>query len=215
MLVRTRDAGTRGKTRIENACWTGVLRFSDRRRRSGGTCCGGSWGVGGPENDHGGAGSSGRPSGPELANRELSWVSVGPHGRRSHAKGCRASASIWGGNHFSAGSNFATDRWSLSLLEAERRYSSFSCHAMLLATGVQWRQPNIPGMDRLQGRASTTAVRRLRRSLAATKMCTLSAARTRQARPPCSSSNYANRVVMLVRGQSLGATMSRYLIGAD
>jgi thioredoxin reductase len=29
--------------------------------------------------------------------------------------------------------------------------TELSCHAMVLATGVQWRKLNIPGMDRLQG----------------------------------------------------------------
>src|SRR6266852_179667 len=29
--------------------------------------------------------------------------------------------------------------------------TELSCHAMLLATGVQWRKLDIPGMDRLQG----------------------------------------------------------------
>ena len=87
---------------------------------------------------------------PELAYRELSWVSVGPHGRGSHAKSGRAGAAVWGGNHFSAGSTSLR-------IDGPYRYlkmndgTELSCHAMLLATGVQWRKLDIPGMDRLQG----------------------------------------------------------------
>ena len=83
--------------------------------------------------------------------------------------------------------------------------TELSCHAMLLATGVQWRKLDIPGMDRLQGSGvyyggtTTEAI-----SCRDEDVYIVGGANS-AGQAAMFFSNYANRVVMLVRGQSLGA----------
>jgi thioredoxin reductase (NADPH) len=90
--------------------------------------------------------------------------------------------------------------------------TELSCHAMLLATGVQWRKMDVPGMDRLQGAgvyyggAATEAI-----SCRNEDVYVVGGANSAGQAAMCFS-QYARRVVMLVRGDSLGATMSQYLI---
>jgi thioredoxin reductase (NADPH) len=90
--------------------------------------------------------------------------------------------------------------------------TELSCHAMLLATGVQWRKLDIPGMDRLQGAGvyyggtSTEAI-----SCRDEDVFIVGGANS-AGQAAMFFSQYAKRVVMLVRGDSLAATMSQYLI---
>ena len=90
--------------------------------------------------------------------------------------------------------------------------TELSCHAMLLATGVQWRKLDIPGMDRLQGAGvyyggtSTEAI-----SCRDEDVLIVGGANS-AGQAAMSFSQYARRVVMLVRGDSLATTMSQYLI---
>ena len=90
--------------------------------------------------------------------------------------------------------------------------TELSCHAMLLATGVQWRKLDIPGMDRLQGvgvyygGTATEAI-----SCRDEDVYIIGGANS-AGQAAMFFSAYASRVVMLVRGESLGATMSQYLI---
>jgi thioredoxin reductase (NADPH) len=90
--------------------------------------------------------------------------------------------------------------------------TELSCHAMLLATGVQWRKLEIPGMDRLQGAGvyyggtSTEAI-----SCRDEDVYIVGGANS-AGQAAMAFSQYASRVVMLVRGDSLAATMSQYLI---
>ena len=90
--------------------------------------------------------------------------------------------------------------------------TELSCHAMLLATGVQWRKLDIPGMDRLQGAGvyyggtSTEAI-----SCRDEDVFIVGGANS-AGQAAMFFSQYAKRVVMLVRADSLGATMSQYLI---
>jgi thioredoxin reductase (NADPH) len=90
--------------------------------------------------------------------------------------------------------------------------TELSCHAMLLATGVQWRKLDIPGMDRLQGAGvyyggtSTEAI-----SCRDEDVYIVGGANS-AGQAAMFFSTYARRVVMLVRGESLAATMSQYLI---
>ena len=90
--------------------------------------------------------------------------------------------------------------------------TELSCHAMLLATGVQWRKLDIPGMDRLQGSGvyyGGTATEAI--SCRDEDVYIVGGANS-AGQAAMFFSNYAKRVVMLVRGRSLGATMSQYLI---
>jgi thioredoxin reductase (NADPH) len=90
--------------------------------------------------------------------------------------------------------------------------TELSCHAMLLATGVQWRQLDIPGIDRLQGAgvyyggAATEAI-----SCRDEDVYIVGGANS-AGQAAMFFSQYASRVAMLVRGDSLAATMSQYLI---
>ncbi|HTW68024.1 MAG TPA: FAD-dependent oxidoreductase [Bryobacteraceae bacterium] len=90
--------------------------------------------------------------------------------------------------------------------------TELSCHAMLLATGVQWRKLDVPGIDRLQGAGvyyggTTTEVA----SCKDEDVYIIGGANS-AGQAAMSAAQYARRVVMLVRGDSLAATMSQYLI---
>jgi thioredoxin reductase (NADPH) len=90
--------------------------------------------------------------------------------------------------------------------------TELSCHAMLLATGVQWRRLDVPGMDRLQGAGvyyGGTATEAI--SCRDEDVYIIGGANS-AGQAAMFFSQYAKRVVMLVRGDSLGATMSQYLI---
>jgi len=87
-----------------------------------------------------------------------------------------------------------------------------SCHALLLAMGVQWRKLDVPGMDRLQGAGvyygggTTEAI-----SCRDEDVYIIGGANS-AGQAAMYFSRYAQRVVMLVRGDSLATTMSQYLI---
>ena len=90
--------------------------------------------------------------------------------------------------------------------------SEISAEALLIATGVQWRKLDVPGMDRLTGAGvyygagSTEAV-----SCRDEDVYIVGGANS-AGQAALNFSRYARRVVMLVRGKSLAASMSQYLI---
>lgn len=90
--------------------------------------------------------------------------------------------------------------------------SALTCHALLIATGVQWRKLNIPGVERLTGAGvyygagSTEAM-----SCRDEDVYVIGGANS-AGQAAMNFSKYARRVVMLVRGESLNASMSKYLI---
>jgi thioredoxin reductase (NADPH) len=90
--------------------------------------------------------------------------------------------------------------------------SELSCHAMMIASGVQWRKLNVPGIERLQGAGvyygagSTEAI-----SCRDEDVYIIGGANS-AGQAAMNFARYARSVVMLVRGESLGATMSQYLI---
>src|SRR6476646_4692630 len=87
-----------------------------------------------------------------------------------------------------------------------------SCHALLVATGVQWRKLDAPGVERLTGAgiyygaAMTEAM-----SMRGEDVFIVGGANS-AGQAAMYFSKYARRVVMLVRGSSLAASMSQYLI---
>jgi thioredoxin reductase (NADPH) len=87
-----------------------------------------------------------------------------------------------------------------------------SCHALLVATGVQWRKLDAPGVERLTGAgiyygaAMTEAI-----SCRDEDVFVVGGANS-AGQAAMYFSKYARRVVMLVRGSSLSASMSQYLI---
>jgi thioredoxin reductase (NADPH) len=90
--------------------------------------------------------------------------------------------------------------------------TEISCHAALVATGVQWRRLEVPGMDRLQGcgvyygGGSQEAI-----GYKGETVYVIGGANS-AGQAALNFATYAEKVVMLVRGDSLSATMSRYLV---
>src|SRR5215469_1392677 len=90
--------------------------------------------------------------------------------------------------------------------------SEISCHALMLATGVQWRRLEAPGIDRLQGAGvyygggSTEAL-----SCQGEIVYVIGGANS-AGQAAMNFAKYAERVVIAVRGASLSSTMSQYLI---
>lgn len=88
----------------------------------------------------------------------------------------------------------------------------FSCHALMIATGVQWRKLDAPGIDRLQGAGvyygggTTEAL-----SCKGEVVYVIGGANS-AGQAAMNFAKYAERVVILVRGDSLSSTMSQYLI---
>jgi len=90
--------------------------------------------------------------------------------------------------------------------------AELSCHALLVATGVEWRKLDAPGVERLTGAgiyygaAMTEAI-----STRDEDVFVVGGANS-AGQAAMYFSKYARRVVMLVRGSSLAASMSQYLI---
>ena len=87
-----------------------------------------------------------------------------------------------------------------------------SCHALLIATGVQWRKLEVPGAERLQGAGvyyggGTTEAMSCREE----DVYIVGGANS-AGQAAMFFSRFAKRVIMLVRGESLKSTMSQYLI---
>ena len=87
-----------------------------------------------------------------------------------------------------------------------------SCHALMIATGVQWRRLEAPGIDRLQGAGvyyggGTTEALSCKGEIVYVVGGANSAGQAAM-----NFSKYADKVVMLLRGDSLSSTMSQYLI---
>src|ERR1700676_3579720 len=90
--------------------------------------------------------------------------------------------------------------------------SELSCHALMIATGVQWRRLEAPGVDRLQGAGvyygggSTEAL-----SCKGEIVYVVGGANS-AGQAAMNFAKYADRVIILIRGDSLSSTMSQYLI---
>jgi len=90
--------------------------------------------------------------------------------------------------------------------------TELSCHSMLLATGVQWRKLDIPGVDRLQGAGVYYGGTATEAISCRDEYVYVVGGANSAGQAAMFFSQYARRVVMLVRGDSLAATMSQYLI---
>lgn len=90
--------------------------------------------------------------------------------------------------------------------------TEISCHALMIATGVQWRRLEAPGIERLQGAGvyygggSTEAL-----SCKGEKVYVIGGANS-AGQAAMNFAKYAERVVIVVRGASLSSSMSQYLI---
>src|SRR5271168_953788 len=90
--------------------------------------------------------------------------------------------------------------------------SEISCHALMIAAGVQWRRLEAPGIDRLRGAGvyygggSTEAL-----SCKGETIYVIGGANS-AGQAAMNFAKYADHVIMVVRGASLASTMSQYLI---
>ncbi len=87
-----------------------------------------------------------------------------------------------------------------------------SCHALLLAMGVQWRTLNIPGIDRFQGAGVYYGGGTSEALSCKGETVYIIGGANSAGQAAMHFSKFAGKVVMLVRGESLASTMSHYLI---
>ncbi|MFL6414850.1 MAG: FAD-dependent oxidoreductase [Bryobacteraceae bacterium] len=90
--------------------------------------------------------------------------------------------------------------------------SEVSCHALLIATGVQWRKLNVPGIDNLQGAGVYYGAGSTEALSCRNEDVYIIGGANSAGQAAMNFSRFAKRVVLLVRGKSLAATMSKYLI---
>lgn len=96
----------------------------------------------------------------------------------------------------------------LTLASGER----LSANAVLLATGLSWRRLNVPNMDRLTGAGVYYGAATTEAPHCADEEVFVVGGANSAGQAAMHFSQYARRVVMLVRGEGLAATMSQYLI---
>jgi thioredoxin reductase (NADPH) len=87
-----------------------------------------------------------------------------------------------------------------------------SCHALMISTGVQWRRLEAPGVDRLQGAGVYYGGGATEALSCKGEVVYIVGGANSAGQAAMNFSKYADRVVMLVRGDSLSSTMSQYLI---
>jgi thioredoxin reductase (NADPH) len=90
--------------------------------------------------------------------------------------------------------------------------SEISCHALMIATGVQWRRLEAPGIDRLQGAGVYYGGGTTEALSCKGEVVYVVGGANSAGQAAMNFSKHADRVVILVRGDSLSSTMSQYLI---
>jgi thioredoxin reductase (NADPH) len=87
-----------------------------------------------------------------------------------------------------------------------------SCHALMIATGVQWRRLEAPGIDRLQGSGVYYGGGATEAMSCKGEIVYIVGGANSAGQAAMNFAKFAERVVILVRGDSLASTMSQYLI---
>ncbi len=90
--------------------------------------------------------------------------------------------------------------------------NEISCHALMIATGVQWRRLDAPGIDRLQGAGVYYGGGVSEAFSCKGEIIYVVGGANSAGQAAMNFAKYAERVVILVRGESLSSTMSQYLI---
>jgi thioredoxin reductase (NADPH) len=90
--------------------------------------------------------------------------------------------------------------------------SELSCHAMVIASGVQWRKLDVPGIERMQGAGVYYGAGPTEALSCREEEVFIVGGANSAGQAAIHFARYAKNVVMLVRGKSLAATMSQYLI---
>jgi thioredoxin reductase (NADPH) len=107
------------------------------------------------------------------------------------------------------GALWVTDTGYCVGLDGEERISA---RAILLSTGVDWHRMEVPGLDRLLGRGVLYGASRQEAHSVAGKRVFVVGGGNSAGQAAVFFSNYAAEVLMLVRGNGLALSMSRYLI---
>jgi thioredoxin reductase (NADPH) len=90
--------------------------------------------------------------------------------------------------------------------------SEISCHALMIASGVQWRKLEAPGIERLQGAGIYYGGGATEAMACKDETVYVVGGANSAGQAAMNFARYAKRVVLLVRGESLASTMSQYLI---
>jgi thioredoxin reductase (NADPH) len=90
--------------------------------------------------------------------------------------------------------------------------NEISCHALMIATGVQWRRLEAPGVDRLQGAGIYYGGGANEALSCKGEIVYVVGGANSAGQAAMNFAKYAERVIILVRGESLSSTMSQYLI---
>ena len=86
------------------------------------------------------------------------------------------------------------------------------CHVILIATGVRWRKLDVPGMDRLTGAGIYYGATLTEAIECRGETVYLVGGANSAGQAAVHFATYADKVVLLVRGDSLKSSMSQYLI---
>lgn len=90
--------------------------------------------------------------------------------------------------------------------------SEVACHVLMLATGVAWRKLPAPGADRLSGRGVYYGAAMTEAMSCKDETVYIVGAGNSAGQAAMYFAEYAARVVLLLRGDDLGAKMSHYLV---
>jgi thioredoxin reductase (NADPH) len=90
--------------------------------------------------------------------------------------------------------------------------NEISCHALMISTGVQWRKLEAEGVARLQGAGIYYGGGATEALSCAGEIVYVVGGANSAGQAAMNFAKYAERVIILVRGDSLAATMSQYLI---
>jgi thioredoxin reductase (NADPH) len=90
--------------------------------------------------------------------------------------------------------------------------NEISCHALMIATGVQWRRLQAPGVERLQGAGVYYGGGASEALSCQSEMVYVIGGANSAGQAAMNFAKYAKRVVIVVRGASLSSSMSQYLI---
>src|ERR1700722_6029282 len=90
--------------------------------------------------------------------------------------------------------------------------SEISCHALMIATGVQWRRLEAPGITKLPGGGIYYGGGATEALSCQGEIVYVVGGANSAGQAAMNFARYAERVVILVRGDSLSSTMSQYLI---
>ena len=90
--------------------------------------------------------------------------------------------------------------------------NEISCHALLVATGVQWRRLEAPGIDKLQGAGVYYGGGATEALSCKGEIVYVVGGANSAGQAAMNFAKYAERVVLLVRSDGLASTMSQYLI---